>query len=101
MKKLIIALGLISILVATTVPSWGESKPMYVCYLEKTKQTRYVDKVSDCKSSEIAMAVSPSTKTGSAESQDQQSSKKDLKDSPALSGAILESSGPGSFGSGW
>ena len=57
MKKLIIAIGILTMLAASTPLSWAETKPMYMCYLEKTKQTRYVDKASDCKTPEIAMAV--------------------------------------------
>ncbi len=57
MKKLIIALGLISILAATTVPSWGEGKLIYVCYLDKKQQARVVDDTSNCKPSEMAIAL--------------------------------------------
>jgi hypothetical protein len=57
MKKLIIALGLISILAATTVPSWGKDKPIYVCYLEKKNQARVVKKTKDCKRPEMAIAL--------------------------------------------
>ncbi len=95
MRKLIIALGLIFVLAATTVPSWGESKPMYVCYLEKTKQTRYVDKASDCKTPEIAMAVSPAAQTKPTDAQDQQSIKKE----PMPFSQILSSDGGGFSGS--
>ena len=64
MKKLIIALGLISILAITTVPSWGEGKLIYVCYLDKKQQARVVKKTKDCKKSEMAIAldrIEPST----------------------------------------
>ncbi len=57
MKKLIIALGLISILAITTVPSWGEGKLIYVCYLDKKQQARVVKKTKDCKKSEMAIAL--------------------------------------------
>ena len=57
MKKLIIALGLIFILAATTVPSWGKDKPIYVCYLEKKHQARVVKKTKDCKRPEMAIAL--------------------------------------------
>jgi hypothetical protein len=102
MKKFIIAIGLLAFIAASNIPSWAENKPIYVCYLEKNQQVqRFVYSPAKCKSSEIAMAVSSSTKTGASDSQDQQGSKKNLKDSPALSAAILESSGSSSSGSGW
>jgi hypothetical protein len=73
---------------------------MYVCYLEKTKQTRYVDKASDCKTPEIAMAVSPAVQTGTADSQDQQSSIKELQQDPTMPfSQILSSDGGGSSSS--
>jgi hypothetical protein len=57
MKKLMIALGLIFILAATTAPSWAKDKPIYVCYLEKKQQARVVKKTKDCKKSEMAIAL--------------------------------------------
>ncbi len=57
MKKLIIALGLIFILAATTFPSWAKDKPIYVCYLEKKHQARVVKKTKDCKQPEMAIAL--------------------------------------------
>ena len=57
MKKLMIALGLVFILAATTFPSWAKDKPIYVCYLEKKQQARVVKKTKDCKMSEMAIAL--------------------------------------------
>ena len=91
MKKLIIAIGILTMLAASTPLSWAESKPMYVCYLEKTKQTRYVDKASDCKTPEIAMAVSPAAQTKPTDAQDQQN----IKQEPMPFSHILSSDGGG------
>jgi len=66
MKKLITAFAIISILAATTVPSWGKDKPIYVCYLEKKQQARVVKKTKDCKKPEMAIAlneIEPNTAT--------------------------------------
>ncbi len=57
MKQLIIALGLVFILAATTFPSWAKDKPIYVCYLEKKQQVRIVNKTKDCKQPEMAIAL--------------------------------------------
>jgi len=100
MKKLIIAIGILTMLAASTPLSWAESKPMYVCYLEKTKQTRYVDKASDCHTSEMAMALSPVAQTGATDSRDQQSSAKELEQDPTMPfSQILSSDGGGSSSS--
>jgi hypothetical protein len=66
MKKLMIALGLIFILAATTFPSWGKDKVIYVCYLDKKQQARVVKKTRDCQKSEMAIAlnkIEPNTAT--------------------------------------
>ena len=57
MKKLITAFAIISILAATTFPSWAKDKPIYVCYLEKKQQVRIVNKTKDCKRPEMAIAL--------------------------------------------
>lgn len=57
MKKLIIALGLVFILAATTFPSWAKDKLIYVCYLEKKQHARVVNKTKDCKRPEMAIAL--------------------------------------------
>jgi hypothetical protein len=57
MKKLMIALGLVFILAATTFPSWAKDKLIYVCYLEKKQHARIVNKTKDCKRPEMAIAL--------------------------------------------
>ena len=100
MKNLTIAFVIISILAATGIQSWAESKVTYLCYSEKTKQTRYFNRASDCKTPEIAMAASPAAQTGAADSQDQQSSTKGLQQDLSMPFShILSSDGGGSSGS--
>ena len=57
MRKLIIALGLVFILAATSLPSWAKDKLIYVCYLDKKQQARVVNKTKDCKRPEMAIAL--------------------------------------------
>ena len=57
MRKIIIALGLIFILAATTFPSWGKDNLIYVCYLQTNHQVRTVDGPINCKQPEMAIAL--------------------------------------------
>ncbi len=67
MKKLIIALGLIFILAATTFPSWAKDKLIYVCYLEKKQRARVVNKTKDCKRPEMAIALNKAEQNTAAD----------------------------------
>ena len=100
MKSLIIAIGLLAFIAASNIPSWAENKPIYVCYLKKNQEVRrYVDNPAKCKSSEIAMAISTSTKNRASDSMDQRSSRKELQQDPTMPFSQILSSGGGSSSS--
>jgi hypothetical protein len=83
MKKLIIVLGLIFIIAATTVPSWAEGKLIYVCYLDKSQRALLVDAPNDCLSPGIVFALRRNEPQASPTSEKAKAKKKHIDELPS------------------
>ena len=97
MRKIIIALGLIFILAASTLPSWGKDSLIYVCYLEKKEQVRTVDNLSNCEKSEMAIALNQIESKSAADEDISQRAQEVARKYPTWPASSMFKGGSGGF----
>lgn len=100
MRKLIIAIGILTMLAASGIQSWAKKEARYGCYEDKNKLVRVVDNPGDCRSPQIAMALDQTSAQDSTDPDDAKSSKqpkKNLKKLPPDGYPWLTSGSGGPF----
>jgi hypothetical protein len=97
MRKIIIALGLIFILAASSIPSWGKDNVIYVCYLEKEQQARTVGTLSNCEKSEMAIALNQAEPNAAADQDISKRAQEVARKYPTWPASSMFKGGSGSF----